>query len=72
MRPYGVDERVDEDRAQVLDDEHRPPGNLWAEVFYIDDALVAQACRIKGDVAGIRDWSAITALCHPQLMDRKL
>jgi hypothetical protein len=60
---------VDEQRAQVLDDEDGAPGNLRTKVFYVDDAVAAQTGALDGKVLCIGDEGAIATLGQAKTVD---
>lgn len=61
---------MDEERPQVFDEEDGAPCYLWAEVFYIDGALVAETGRVEEE--GIRGWDvgAVAAFGYAETVDR--
>jgi hypothetical protein len=61
---------VDEQRAQVFDDEDGAPGNLRTQVFHVDDAVAAQTSALDGKVLCVGNEGAITALGQAQAVDR--
>lgn len=61
LRAEKVDEWVDEDGAEVFDDEDGAPGDLRSEVFDCDHAAVAEAGRLEGGLFGRGNERAIAA-----------
>lgn len=53
---------MDEQWAQVFDDEDGAPGDLWTKVFHKDDAVAAQTSALDSKVLCIGNEGAVTAL----------
>jgi hypothetical protein len=55
VRAEGVDDGMDEQRAQVFNDEDGAPCYLWTEIFDVDIATVPKTSAFDGDILVIGD-----------------